>query len=43
MVSPGHIYKGNDSCWYSVSDKAFLGTDDVTDITASDGQAIKVK
>ena len=43
MVGRGHIYKGNHSGWYSISDEAFLGTDDVKDITTSDGQTIKVR
>ena len=42
LVSRDHIYKGTYSGWYSVSDEAFLGADDVKDITKPDGQTIKV-
>ena len=42
LVERGHIYKGTYKGWYSVSDEAFVGADDVKDITTLDGKTIKV-
>ena len=41
-MSRGHIYKGTYEGWYSVSDEAFLGADDIKDITTPDGETVKV-
>ncbi|XP_067670551.1 methionine--tRNA ligase, mitochondrial-like [Haliotis asinina] len=42
LESNGHIYRGSYEGWYSVSDEAFLTSEEVKDVTTQDGSNAKV-
>ncbi|XP_071085061.1 methionine--tRNA ligase, mitochondrial-like isoform X2 [Haliotis cracherodii] len=42
LESNGHIYRGSYEGWYSVSDEAFLTSEEVKDLTTPDGSTAKI-